>query len=135
VYNIIKIREAENPPTAERKRVMYKDFRYINAGENEFYRWGRKAQEKLTAFLTPNENGFYSMPADGRKYYTIGTSNGKFGEFARYGEKFLSVNKAGFVWAKVGTEKADVFVAMVNGMLDAMRRKMAEGNEVEDDDE
>ena len=23
---------------------MYKDFRFINAGENEFYRWGKKAQ-------------------------------------------------------------------------------------------
>ncbi len=24
---------------------MYKDYRYINAGENEFYRWGKQAQE------------------------------------------------------------------------------------------
>lgn len=25
---------------------MYKDYRFINAGENEFYRWGKKALEK-----------------------------------------------------------------------------------------
>lgn len=104
---------------------MYKDYRYINAGENEFYRWGHKAQEKVAVFLIPNENGFYSMPADGGKYYTIGTSKGKYGEFSKFNGKFLSVNSVGNVWAKVGTEKADIFVAMVNQLLEDMKEKKA----------
>lgn len=102
---------------------MYKDYRYINAGENEFYKYGHKAQELLKSYLEPNENGFYSIPADGGKYYTIGTSEGKFGEFAKYKDTFLSVNKGGFVWAKAGTDKAKVFVEMVNGMIEAMVEK------------
>lgn len=101
---------------------MYKheDNRYINAGENEVYRYGRKAQELVKSYLTPNEAGFYSIPADGGKYYTIGTSTGRYGEFARVAGGFLSVNKAGNVWAKVGTDKADVFVKMINDMIDKM---------------
>lgn len=102
---------------------MYKDYRYINAGENEYYRWGRKAQEKIAAHLTPNDNGFYSIPADGGKYWTFGTSAGKFGEFAKHGETFLSVNKGGYVWAKVGTEKAEAFVKMLNGLIAEMQRE------------
>lgn len=114
---------------------MYKDYRYINAGQNEFYRWGHKAQELVKSYLEPNENGFYSIPADGGKYYTIGTSDGKYGEFAKFNGTFLSVNSAGYVWAKVGTEKADAFVAMVNKMLSNMidknneRAEMAESEE------
>ncbi len=116
---------------------MYKDFRFINAGENEFYRYGKKAQEKVASHLTPNEDGFYSIPADGGKYWTIGTSEGKFGEFAKFGETFLSVNKGGFVWAKVGTDKANAFVAMINRMLEDMKKTNAErieNLEIEDDE-
>ena len=108
---------------------MYKDFRYINAGENEFYRWGKKAVAKAQAALVPNENGFYSIPADGGKYWTIGTSKGKFGDFARFGDKILSVNKAGFVWAKAGTDKEEVFKAMVNRMISDMMEKRSESTE------
>lgn len=100
---------------------MYKDYRYINAGTNEFYRWGKKAIEKLSASLTPNENGFYAVAADGGKYWTFGTSNGKYGEFAKYGNTFFSVNSLGMVWAKEGTEKAEKFVEMINGMIKAMK--------------
>lgn len=57
---------------------MYKDNRYINAGENEIYRYGHKAIDRVKAFLDPNEKGYYSFPVDGGKYWTIGTSNGKF---------------------------------------------------------
>ena len=99
---------------------MYKDYRYINAGENEIYRYGRKAQERVQQYLQPNDKGFYSIPADGGKYWTIGTSQGKYGEFAKIGDKFLSVNKAGFVWAKVGTDKEAVFIEMVNKLLQSM---------------
>lgn len=100
---------------------MFKDNRYINAGQNEFYRYGHKAVAKAKAHLEPNEKGFYSIPADGGKYWTIGTSEGKYGKFAKFGDTILSVNKGGFVWAKVGTPKADAFVAMVNRMISDMR--------------
>ena len=32
---------------------MYKDYRYINAGTNEVYRWGHKAQERALSFTKP----------------------------------------------------------------------------------
>lgn len=101
---------------------MYKDYRYINAGTTEIYRYGHKAQEKAMAYLEPNENGFISIPADGGKYWTIGTSEGKYGEFAKAGDAFMSVNKAGNVWAKVGTEKADVLINFINAMVKEMKR-------------
>lgn len=103
---------------------MYKDYRYINAGTNEIYRWGKKAQEKARLALEPNEKGFYSIPADGGKYWTIGTSEGRYGEYAKFGDTFLSVNDWGYVWAKVGTPKADAFVAMINRMIDDMKEQM-----------
>lgn len=96
---------------------MYKDYRYINAGQNEFYRYGKKAQEYVKASMQPNEQGFYSIAADGGKYWTIGTSEGKFGEFAKFQNTFFSVNKAGYVWAKAGTEKGEMFVKMLERML------------------
>lgn len=113
---------------------MYKDFRYINAGQNEFYRWGHKVVDRLKAYLEPNEDGFYSIPVDGGKYYTIGTSKGKYGEFAKFGDEFLSVNSAGYMWAKVGTHKAAVFVAAINGMIDAMVGKKNEISDTDDSD-
>jgi hypothetical protein len=99
---------------------MYKDYRYINAGENEIYRWGHKAREKVESFLEPNENGFFAIPVDGGNYWTIGTSKGKYGEFAKFDETLFSVNDAGFAWAKAGTEKADVFVKMIKRMIEDM---------------
>lgn len=101
---------------------MYKDGRYINAGTNEIYRYGHKAVEKVSACLTPNENGFYSIEVDGGKYWTIGTSEGKYGEFAKIGEMFFSVNKGGYMWAKIGTEKGDAFVKALKGMIEEMNR-------------
>ncbi len=101
---------------------MFKDNRYINAGENEIYRYGKKAQEKAMAYLTPNENGFFTIPADGGKYWTIGTSNGKYGGFAKFKNSFLSVNRSGNVWAKAGTEKEMIFKDFVNGMVAEMKR-------------
>ena len=95
---------------------MYKCHSYINAGTNEFYRFGRKAQEKLAFYLNANENGFISVPADGGDYWTFGTSDGKFGEFAKYKDTFFSVNKMGRIWAKEGTEKAEKLVEEVRGL-------------------
>lgn len=105
---------------------MYKDCRYINAGTNEFYRYGKKAQELVKSYLQPNEKGFYSMPADGGKYYTIGTSEGNYGEFAKFNDTFLAVNKGGFVWAKVGSDKETAFLAMVNTLLNGMIKRNEE---------
>lgn len=99
---------------------MYKDYRYINAGENEIHRYGKKAQARIKAYLEPNENGFYSIPCDGGKYWTIGTSTGKYGEFARVGDDFISVNSVGFAYAKVGSKKEEVFFKLVNACLDSM---------------
>lgn len=101
---------------------MYKDYRYINAGENEIYRYGHKAVEKVEAFLEANEKGYYSFPVDGGKYWTIGTSSGKFGEFARIGDTCFSVNKGGFMYAKAGTEKGDSFVKALNQIIEEMNR-------------
>lgn len=101
---------------------MYKDYRYINAGENEIYRYGHKAVEKVQAFLEENENGYYSFPVDGGKYWTIGTSNGKYGEFAKVQDTIFSVNKGGYMYAKAGTEKGEKFVEALRKMIDEMKR-------------
>ncbi|MCR5502090.1 MAG: hypothetical protein K6F53_03705 [Lachnospiraceae bacterium] len=100
----------------------YEAQRYINAGENEIYRYGHKAQERIEAMLIPNEDGFYSIPINGGKYYTIGTSTGKYGEFAKIGGTIFSVNKAGNMWAKEGTEKAEKFVEALKAMIEEMKR-------------
>ena len=102
---------------------MYKDFRYVNAGTNEFHRWGGKAQEKVRKGLEPNSKGFLSIPADGGKYYTIGTSNGAYGEFAKFDGTFFSVNSAGYVWVKVGSAKEDAYRRMLNRLIEDMKDK------------
>lgn len=104
---------------------MFKDNRYINAGENEIYRYGREAVEKASRALEANKAGFYSIPTDAGKFWTIGTSNGKFGEFAKIDGTIFSVNKGGFAYAKAGTEKGDAFVKAIENMI----AKMNELNE------
>lgn len=100
---------------------MYKDYRYINAGTNEIHRYGQKAQEKAAAFLEPNKSGFYSFPVDGGKYWTIGTSNGKYGEFAKINDTIFSVNSTGFMYAKEGTEKVEKFIEAINDLIEQMQ--------------
>lgn len=100
---------------------MFKDDRYINAGTNEFYRYGKKAQSKVEAALTPNENGYYSILADGGKYWTFGTSSGKYGDFAKIGDTIFSVNKGGFIYAKAGTDKGDAFIKGITALLNSMK--------------
>lgn len=112
---------------------MFKDGRYINAGINEIYRYGKKAVEKATAALTPNAAGFFSIPADGGKYWTFGTSNGKYGEFAKIGETIFSVNSAGNLWAKAGTAKADKFIEGIKAMINNMNETNAA--RIQDDEE
>lgn len=103
---------------------MFKDSRYINAGTNEIYRYGNKAQEKVKAFLAPS-NGWYSIPADGGKYWTIGTSRGKYGEYAKLFDTCFSVNSRGFVYAKEGTEKAERLLAAIEALLKHMEATKA----------
>ena len=109
---------------------MYKDYRYINAGENEFYRWGKKAQERIIACMEPR-NGFYSIPVDGGNYYTLGTSKGKYGEFMKWNGTIFSVNTSGYAWAKAGTEKAEKFIEMLNRLVGDMKKRGA--GELEED--
>lgn len=99
---------------------MYKDYRYINAGTNEYYRWGKECRRRLESCLVANEKGFYSIPADGGSYWTFGTSEGKYGEFAKYGDTLFSVNSLGCIWAKEGTDKAVKFVEMIKSLLSQM---------------
>lgn len=101
---------------------MYKDYRYINAGENEIYRYGRKAVARVEACLIPNDKGYYSIAADGGKYWTIGTSEGKYGEFAKHKDTLFSVNSGGFVYAKQGTDKGDKFVEFLQDLIKEMHR-------------
>jgi hypothetical protein len=75
------------------------------------------------------------MPVDGGKYYTIGTSKGKFGEFAKIGNEFLSVNNGGYIWAKVGTPKEETFRKFVNTLLKSMTEFGHKNSEDEDFDE
>lgn len=116
---------------------MFKDNRYINAGTTEVYRYGRKAVEKVSRFLEPNENGFYGIPVDGGKYWTIGTSKGKYGEFAKVDDTFFSVNSRGMMWAKKGSDKEQKFIDFVNGMIEYMHQLNAErvANLGSDDDD
>lgn len=105
---------------------MYKDSRYINAGVNEIYRYGKKAVAKVEAFLEANDKGYYSIPVDGGRYWTFGTSEGKYGEFIKYNDTFFSVNKGGYAYAKAGTDKGEAFVKMLNAMVEEMHRLNAE---------
>ena len=114
---------------------MYKNYRYINAGTTEIHRYGRKAVAKVKACMIEN-NGFVSIPVDGGKYWTIGTSEGKYGEFMKYEDTFFSVNSAGFAWAKVGTEKAEKLIEFMNAMIEEMNRINNERcSDIEEDEE
>lgn len=105
---------------------MFKDNRYINAGTNEIYRYGHKAVERVEAHLDPNEAGYISIPVNGGKFWTIGTSKGKFGEFCKLGETIFSVNSYGNAYAKAGTEKGEKLVAALRAMIEEMHRLNAE---------
>lgn len=107
---------------------MYKDYRYINAGENEIYRWGGKAVDLLKACKVPNKDGWINLPVgytmipvDYSKYWTIGTSNGKYGEFCRIGGTCFSVNRNGMAYAKAGTEKGEKLIAAIDAMIAEMK--------------
>lgn len=104
---------------------MYKDSRYINAGENEIYRYGKEARAKVEACKEPH-NGFYSIPTDAGRFWTLGTSEGKFGEYIKFDDTFFSVNRAGFAYAKSGTEKGKKFEKMLNSMIEKMLAMDAE---------
>ena len=99
---------------------MFKNNHFINAGEIEINRYGHEAVEKIENAMQPNDKGFYSIATDGGKYWTIGTSKGKYGEFAKFGDDFLSVNAYGYMWAKVGTAKEVAFLNAMKFIIDEM---------------
>lgn len=112
----------------------YEEGKYYNAGENAFHRWGKKAQEKVKMYLSP-KNGYYSFPVDGGKYWTIGTSKGKYGEFAKIGDTIFSVNSAGYMYAKEGSEKADLFIKSLHKLIETMQNEIASKAILYDDEE
>ena len=99
---------------------MMKQGEIYRAGRNEIHRYGKEARERAERSLTANEKGYYSIATDGGKFWTIGTSDGKYGEFANIGGTIFSVNRGGFAWAKAGTEKGDAFVKAIEGMMAKM---------------
>ena len=116
----------------------YEDRRFYSAGENAFHRWGKKAQARAESFLQPNKNGWYSFPVDGDQYWTIGTSKGKYGEFAKINGTIFSVNSAGCMYAKAGTEKGELFVKAIRSLIEQMKKEIEARaihyeNEEEDD--
>lgn len=113
---------------------MFKDNRYINAGTIEVYRYGHKAVEKVESFKEAH-SGYYSIPTDGGKYWTIGTSEGKFGEFIKFNETFFSVNKGGFAYAKAGTEKGEKFLELLDSMINYMNELNAARVKEEEEEE
>lgn len=112
------------------------DNRVIFAGTNEIYRYGKKAQERVQAAMVANEAGYYGIPVAGGKYWTLGTSNGKYGEFVKIGEYFFSVNSAGKAYAKAGTDKGDKFIEAMTAMLNNMKaQNAARAAHLEDDED
>ena len=105
---------------------MFKNNHFINAGEIEINRYGNKAVEKIENAMQPNDKGFYSIATDAGGYWTIGTSNGKYGEFAKFGNDILSVNAYGYMWAKVGTAKEVAFLNAMKFIIDEMNAKNEE---------
>ena len=82
--------------------------------------------ERIERAMTPIANGYLSIAADGGDYWTFGTSDGKYGEYAKFGDTFFSVNKAGLIWAKAGSEKGDKFIEAMKALLNLMASKNAE---------
>lgn len=105
---------------------MFKNNAYVNAGTNEIHRYGKEAVERASRSLTANEKGYYSIATDGGKFWTIGTSEGKYGEYAKINGTCFSVNRAGNAWAKAGTEKGEAFVKAIESMIEKMNEMNAE---------
>lgn len=97
------------------------DGNVLYAGTNEIHRYGKKAQEAIKKFIEP-QNGYYSIQTQGGKNWTLGTSEGKYGEYIKINDTFFSVNKGGFAYAKAGTDKGDKLAAAIKAMLEEMVR-------------
>ena len=93
---------------------------YINAGTNEIHKWGKEAVAFAQSYLEANEAGWVNLPI-APKYWSIGTSNGKFGEYCRIHGTCFSVNKAGYAYAKAGTEKGDLLVKYIAEIIETMK--------------
>ena len=104
---------------------MYKNNRFIAAGDNEFYRYGKKAAELLKSHKNLVK-GYYSLPVDGGSNYTLGTSIGKYGEYMVFHGNVFPVNKAGYAYVKAGSKKEGAFLAMIDDMISDMEKKNQE---------
>lgn len=139
-YNKI-IKDKKKTTTDKERDKMFRDNRFINAGQNEIYRYGHRAVEKVSEFLEPNKNGYYTFPTHGGRYWTMGTSEGKYGEFMKFGDTIFSVNKGGYAYAKAGTDKGEKFVNFLNAIIAEMHRLNKERidyltrNDVEEEEE
>ncbi|MCD8371815.1 MAG: hypothetical protein LUD27_00745 [Clostridia bacterium] len=92
----------------------------VFAGTNEFYCYGKNARERIARYLTPDEDGYYRMPVDGGKYYSVGTSTGMYGEYAKWNGTCFSVNSDGILYVKAETEKAKIFTLMLRHYINEM---------------
>lgn len=116
------------------KKKKKKAETYPKAGDIIVKRYGQKARAKALAAVTPNEEGFLTIPA-----YTveweITTAKGPYGEFTKFGDQYLSVNKRGNIWARVDSPKADVFKELVKDLIYEMIEKCEDaGVDVDDED-
>lgn len=98
---------------------MYNGYRYINAGTIEVSKYGKKARAFVEDHMKANDKGFYSIPVE-NKYVTIGTSEGMYGEYAKFEDTFFSVNRGGYAWAKAGSNKEEAFLKMLESILERM---------------
>lgn len=104
---------------------MYKNNRFMAAGDNEFYRYGKKAAE-LLKIHKKIKKGYYSLPVDGGSNYALGTSIGKYGEYMIFHGNVFPVNKAGYAYVKAGSKKEGAFLAMIDTMISDMEKKNLE---------
>lgn len=91
----------------------------LPAGKYEFYRYGLSAQRYLQKSLIPNKLGFLSLKADS-KFWKIGTSLGKYGEFAKIDGSYFPINNGGYLYAKVGSDKEIEFRKVIKSLLSSM---------------
>lgn len=111
---------------------MYFKYENYYAGDYAIFRWGKKAQKILEDCLTPNEKGYYTLPT-ATNYFAFGYSEGKYGEYTKWGETYLSVNSRGYIWAKVGTDKEKAFIEMVTAVLNRMKEIREEQARINDE--
>jgi len=108
---------------------MYKNFQILKAGDNRILRYSINGYIKLGQYMEVR-NGYVSIPVDGKGFWTIGTTRGKHGEFCIINGVHFSVNRAGFAYAKAGTEKAEKLVRAIQYLYEEMERLEEQKEEI-----